>query len=265
MEEIEELWSVVDGFITESRLKSSPDVWLKMLELHFHVSLLTCRDQPAKLSLQRIIDRVGLDSTRVYTLRTEFVRATLDKKQIEEHLERIPEDCIDAKKIGLVGLKVGQKWQQYADALIAITDADPCDAETWAELGETYAVTGNYEEAVRCWQQVLVVQPFAYNAFARIGELQHLQAASLQGGIKGAKAQIGSSLTHFCRAVELCPTYLRGWAGVFVVASKLKQLSSDSGDLERLEAKARAKLQTLVKENKGFKGDVAAAAKLLNS
>lgn len=263
--ELEDLWIAVNNFVTESWLRSSPDVWLQILELHFHVSLLTCRDQSAKLSLQRIIDRVGLESRRVYALRTEFVRATLDKEKIETHLSRIPEDCIDAKKIGLVGLKVGQKWKAYTEALIAMADADPCDIETWAELAETYAQTGNYEDAVRCWQQVLVIQPFAYNAFSRIGELQHLQATSLQGGIKAAKTQIASALSHFCRAVELCPTYIRGWAGIFVVASKLKQLSPDGGDLEKLETKARTKLQQLAKDGSGFEGDAAAAEKLLRS
>lgn len=92
-----------------------------------------------------------------------------------------------------------------------------------------------YEKAIHAFQETLLASPYAYNVFARLGESYH--ALSLQQSNDGnlnynAKQKIVYSLTqalkNFLRSIELCPVYVRGWAGVQVVSSEaLKFISQD--------------------------------------
>lgn len=88
-----------------------------------------------------------------------------------------------------------------------------------------------YRKAIFSYQEVLLFAPQAYNIFARIGELYHAAALQEAGSLdsvsslnNGTKENVINSLKqglkNFLRSVELCPVYIRGWAGVQVVSTE---------------------------------------------
>lgn len=257
--DLEVLWNASESFIDKGRLQSLEIEWYALLEQHFFLSLLTCRDAVAKLMLKRIMEKIGVDSRRVYMLRTAYVRATQEPGDVEKHMKNLNEIEYDARKIGSVALKSAGKWREYVGVLVEYLEQNPLDAEAWAELAETYATLGDYSSAVHSLEQCLLLEPMAYNVFARIGELKKLQAAGLVSGSLGvAKELIQSSEAHFCRAVELNPLYLRGWAGLYVVTG-----ISTSPTAEKLNEKAHTMLGKLMNNGIGSPADVYAAKELL--
>lgn len=257
--QLEELWTVSNQFIETQRLTCLEIEWYPLLEHHFFLSLLTCRDAVAKLMLKRIMEKFGVESRRIHKLRMAFVRATQDSADVEKHMKNLGEIEYDAHKIFMVSLKSKGDFKGYIKALSAYLDQNPLDSEAWAELAESYAHVSNFDNAVNSYEQCLLLEPLAYNIFARVGELKKLQAAaSISSGITIAKQLISSSLDYLCRSVELNPVYLRGWCGVYVVSNV--SLECD----EALNVKARKMMETLIKGKIGIPGDLEAAQKILS-
>ena len=107
------------------------------------------------------------------------------------------------------------------DAIVALTnllDSSPTDAEAWAELGDLYSSQGAYDQAVYCLEEVLLVTPNAWNMHARLGEALYLSAGKIEGGGDQLKA-LSESMRRFCRSIELCDDYLRGYYGLKLVCN----------------------------------------------
>lgn len=47
--------------------------------------------------------------------------------------------------------------------LVALIDISPTDAEAWAELADLYLSQGMSEQAIYCLEEVLLIQPNAWN------------------------------------------------------------------------------------------------------
>lgn len=264
-EKLERLYRLSASFV-DSGYKGIPSTdYYTILEQHFYLSILTENDNAAKLTLQRIIDKFGPEPNRVSALRTVYAQITMTPEKFEEFLENNGKDDTSLKQ-RFVGLKTDGKWTEYTAKLVAHLDDCPTDGEAWSELGEAYAISGNFPEALKAYSQVLVLYPYAYNIFARIGELLHSQASTVKGGIETSIDQMAESIANFCRSVELCPTYIRGWAGLFVVTTKLVQWPkvSEKEVYLKLNVKAKAKLEVLAQTGNPLNPDVAAAKEILS-
>lgn len=258
--DLEQLWTLSNQFIENHRLICFEYEWFSLVEQHFYLSLLTCRDVQAKLMLKRIMDKFGTDSRRIYKLRTAYVQATQSEKDLETHIASLQEIEFDARKMGMTQLKTQKKWKEFIQNLVDYLQSNnPVDEEAWAELGEAYAECGDFESAVNSFEQVLILKPLAFNVFARIGELKKLQAAlKLSENFAAAKSLIDSSIDYFCRSVELNPLYLRGWCGL--LSTTAVAADQKSGELHE---KAKLVVQKLVKSEVGKESDVDAARALL--
>ena len=101
-------------------------------------------------------------------------------------------------------------------SLTNLLDSSPTDAEAWAELGDLYLTQGMYDQAVYCLEEVLLVTPNAWNMHARLGEVLYLAAGKTEGGADQLKV-LAESMRRFCRSIELCDDYLRGYYGLKLV------------------------------------------------
>lgn len=120
-------------------------------------------------------------------------------------------------------------------ALISLLDFSPTDGEAWSELSDMYFSQGLYAQAIFALEEVLVLQPNAWNVslilystylsfltlrlqiHARLGELLLMSAKSTQQN--DASRQLSEALKRFCRSIELCEDYLRGFYGIKLVSS----------------------------------------------
>ena len=253
--ELDRVWLASNGFVDSSRFVCTEIEWYALLEQHFFLSLLTCRDAIAKLMLKRLLEKFGVDSRRIYMLRTTFVLATMDAAAMESHISNITSQEFDALKLGMVPYQKDTKL--YLQKLTEYLDENPIDAETWSELAEVYYKLNQFEDAVQCLLQVLVIEPYAFYIFCRIGELKRLQAAVVGAESAEFNDIILESQKYFARAVELNPSYLRGWCGLFVVSKLI-----DSKQSKQVLEKSEKRVNELIRDGVGSAADLDAAKKV---
>ncbi|KJR84433.1 tetratricopeptide repeat domain protein [Sporothrix schenckii 1099-18] len=112
------------------------------------------------------------------------------------------------------------KAAEAVAGLTALLDFSPTDAEAWAELADVYLEQGLYAQSVYALEEVLLLSPNAWNIHARLGEIEYMAASTAAGGSDAATQKYAAeSLKRFCRSIELCDDYLRGFYGLKLVTS----------------------------------------------
>lgn len=119
------------------------------------------------------------------------------------------------------------RTSEAAAALTELLDSSPTDAEAWSELADLYLTQGLYEQAIYCLEEVLLVMPNAWNIHARLGEVLVLSASRAEAGeqVRG----LSEAMRRFCRSVELCDDYLRGYYGLQLVNFPFRVASTCEG------------------------------------
>ncbi|KAH7166233.1 hypothetical protein EDB81DRAFT_280142 [Dactylonectria macrodidyma] len=254
--------------------------------------LRTGDDESAHQCLDRLVLRFGSQNERLMALmglvkeaeagtHNELLEVLKGYEDIlEENQANIP---IAKRRVAL--LRSMGKTPEAITSLIWLLEFSPTDAEAWAELADLYLSQGLYSQAIHALEEVLVVTPNAWNIHARLGEVS-LMAANVSTEPFPQK-HLAESLKRFCRSIELCEDYLRGYYGLKKVTDKLlsepsklkKQTEGDGFSLpqqatiEKLNQAATTKLAEIVRRYgaqeplwQGYNGDEIAAAKaLLNS
>lgn len=129
-------------------------------------------------------------------------------------------------------LKTLKRIPEAITALNQFLDSSPTDAEAWAELAELFISQGMYLQGIFAVEEVLLITPNAWNVsfvpiwclwpvlilaqiHARLGEILYMAASTNESGSEKYLAQ---SMRRFCRSVELCDDYLRGYYGLTLVS-----------------------------------------------
>jgi len=142
--------------------------------------------------------------------------------------------------------------QDATVALVKLLEVSPADPEAWAELSDLYLSTGLYQQAIFSLEEVLLITPNAWNIHARMGELWYLSVKAK--GFDSTEAHVGlaQSVKWFCRSIELCDDYLRGFYGLkmatdaLLALPKQDKVEKDASTISRLNTVATAKLASLV-------------------
>ncbi|KAI3323098.1 tetratricopeptide [Xylariaceae sp. AK1471] len=252
--------------------------------------LRTGDDESAHQCLGRLVNRFGDDNERIMALKgllkeaTATDNATLDVilQEYEEILQANPPNLPIAKRRAALLRSMGRN-PEAVNALTSLLDMSPTDAEAWAELADLYLAQGLYSQAIFAQEEVLVLQPNAWNMHARLGEILLMAAKTSE-----ASRRLTEALKRFCRSIELCDSYLRGYYGLKMTVQQLlsepslkasKQTEPEewsvpaSSTLEDLDEVATEKLAEIVRRNsageKGWQGydqtEIAAARELLKS
>jgi tetratricopeptide (TPR) repeat protein len=188
----------------------------------FLACLRTGDNVSADLALEELTLRFGPENERVAALRGLWAEATATS-QVEldsimtDYEEVLKEDptafSIRKRRVALL-----RSTGKTADAITALTnllDTTPTDAEAWAELTDLYLTQGLYEQAIFSMEEVLLLAPNAWNSQARMGEITYRYAQTQQGAEQ--MKTLAESMRRFCRSIELCDDYLRGYYGLRLV------------------------------------------------
>ncbi|KAJ2986183.1 hypothetical protein NUW58_g5146 [Xylaria curta] len=252
--------------------------------------LRTGDDKSAQRSLDRLVNRFGDDNERVMALAGLVKEATaaddsaldLVLQEYEKILQENPSNLPITKRRAAL-LRAMNRTSEAVNALNSLLDMSPTDAEAWAELADLYLAQGLYSQAIFAQEEVLILQPNAWNIHARLGEIL-LMAAKTSDAAK----RLTEALKRFCRSIELCDNYLRGYYGLKLTTSQLlsesflkasKQTDSEEwpvptvDTLRKLDETATEKLAEIVRRNsagekdwQGYgKAEIAAARELLES
>ncbi|CAG9999914.1 unnamed protein product [Clonostachys byssicola] len=249
--------------------------------------LRTKNDQSAHECLDRLVLRFGEKNEWIMALQGLVKEAEAESRDqlqavlgeydsiLKENSSNIP---IAKRKVALLR-SMGSIPEAIA-SLTALLDFTPTDAEGWAELSDLYLTQGLYSQAIFSLEEVLVLVPNAWNVHARLGEIL-LMAANSE--TDSSNRHLAEALKRFCRSIELCDDYLRGYYGLKKVtdqvlsqAGKSKKQDADEPKLpdqkqvEKLNQVATAKLGEIVRRYnakeklwQGYDADEIAAAKTL--
>lgn len=190
----------------------------------FLACLRTGDDESAGLCLDQLTARFSKQNERVQALQGLYKEATATNdeelaeilEQYEALLEETPTNFpIRKRRIAL--LRSMGKTGAAITALTELLDVSPIDAEAWAELGDLYLTQGMYAQAIYSLEGVLLVTSNAWNIHARLGEALTLAASAVQDQGEQLK-MLSEAMRRFCRSVELCDNYLRGYYGLKLVS-----------------------------------------------
>jgi tetratricopeptide (TPR) repeat protein len=264
---ISQLYKLSSRFLESNLRTLDGSVLCNLLEQHVQLCLIVGDDNAAKLALERLVDKFGQDSSRVALLRAKHLETTESVTAAQKYLERRPEsDLVAKKRLAFLKLKQTNDYKTYIEELLKYLDVMPVDSEAWSELAEAYFKTGNYSEAVHSLEEVILQVPQAYNAFARIGEIQHAHATK-SNNMGEQLTLLQESCAHFLRAAELSPRYVRAWTGVVIVSGKVqafpKLATDDAATYSKLESIARSKLRGIVDSQSATPENLAAARAIL--
>ncbi|KAI9889819.1 MAG: hypothetical protein M1814_004921 [Vezdaea aestivalis] len=248
----------------------SPESWTSLENL-----LLSCLrtrdDASAKQCLERLTERFGGENERVLALRGLYAEAVAETdadlravlkgydKTLEADASNIP---IAKRRVAL--LRSMGKYTEAITALSALADVSPTDAEIWTELSDLYCSQAMFAQAVFSLEEALLIVPNAWNLHARLAEMLYVSATGQNVSADTSVKTLLTSVKRFCRSVELCEDYPRGYYGLKMATSRLvngpyKQPRVDEDEeepasletLQRLNKLATDKLRNVVKQSAG--------------
>ena len=189
----------------------------------FLACLRTGDNDSAHIYMNELSKRFGNTSDRVKALQGLFLEATAKTQQeldaVMLHYEGLLKDDPTIFSIRKRRAALLRSTGNTAEAITALTnllDTSPIDAESWAELADLYLTQGLYDQAVFCLEEVLLIVPNTWNIHAKLGEVLYLAASRMDAGEEQLKS-LSDSMRRFCRSIELCDDYLRGYYGLKLV------------------------------------------------
>ncbi|KAK3715716.1 Inositol phosphatase SIW14 [Vermiconidia calcicola] len=210
----------------------SQEKW-QVYENLFLACLRTGDNDTAHACLEELTARFGKANDRVVALTGLYREATAqDDQELAEVMKNYEDILKDDPTIFSIRKRRAALMRSVGHASEAITaltnllDQSPTDAEAWAELGDLYSEQGSYDQAIYCLEEVVVVTPNAWNMHARLGEVIFLSAGRTEGGDQ-LKA-LSESMRRFCRSIELCDDYLRGYYGLKLATDRLLEVLSNT-------------------------------------
>lgn len=196
-------------------------------------------------------------------------------KDYEAMLKQDPTN-MPVRKRHITLLRSMGKTSEATTRLVELLDVSPTDAEAWAELADVYFSQGLYAQAIYSLEEVLLIIPNAWNIHARLGEVIYISATSSESPDQRSQIKsLSESLRRFCRSIELCNDYLRGYYGLKNVSKKLLEVLPKAGKnavaasdddlpppelvtVEKLNERATSKLAEIVRrasaKEKGWEG-----------
>ncbi|KAL2866798.1 uncharacterized protein BJX67DRAFT_381722 [Aspergillus lucknowensis] len=227
------------------------------LEKLFFSCIQSADDESALLCLEHLTNRFGSSNEKVMALRGLYDEATAENQARLERCLNNYDDILSRNPVNLPILKrrasVLRSLSRPSDAIscvVQLLDAVPTDVEAWCELAELYHSQGMSPQAIFSLEEALLIVPHAWTVHARLGEISYIFARSLEG--EAMSRSLSLSIRHFCRSVELCDDYLRGFYGLALattpsLVTRIPETSRDGlkkkETIERLHSTALRKLQ----------------------
>ncbi|KAL8759777.1 MAG: hypothetical protein Q9199_000501 [Rusavskia elegans] len=209
----------------------STELWSTYENL-LYSCLRTGDDKAAHLCLEKLGGRFGTNDERVMGLRGLYQEAMAEDpsallQMLREYDEILTENptFTPVRKRRIALLQSLSRESDAMNALIELLDTSPTDIESWAELCELYVSQGLYQQAEFCLEEILLSTPNAWNVQARLGEILYTSASATQDQL----GSLAESVRRFCRSIELCNGYVRGYYGLKLASDKLTGILSNSG------------------------------------
>ncbi|KAE9971337.1 hypothetical protein BLS_004473 [Venturia inaequalis] len=209
----------------------TPDKWTQYENLYVSC-LRTGDDTSARIILDKLVERFGESNERVMAYQGMWAEAKAESpaeimevlKEYNDKLEEDPTNTQVAKRRIALLRSIG-KTAEATQLLVEFLQVSPTDAESWAELADLYFAQNAFEQAIFCLEEVLLILPNAWNIHARLAELIYISTISNPSVNDGDLLRgLSESMRRYCRSIELCNNFLRGFYGLKLTTTKLLEV-----------------------------------------
>ncbi|KAI4230104.1 MAG: hypothetical protein L6R36_000361 [Xanthoria steineri] len=209
----------------------STELWSTYENL-LYSCLRTGDDKAAHSCLEKLGGRFGTNDERIMGLRGLYQEAMAEDqaallRMLREYDQILAENptVTPVRKRRITLLRSLSRESDAINGLIDLLEASPTDIESWAELCELYVSQGLYQQAEFCLEEILLSTPNAWNVHARLGEILYTSASTTPDQL----GTLAESVRRFCRSIELCNGYVRGYYGLKLASDRLLGTLSNSG------------------------------------
>ncbi|AMD22994.1 HHR225Cp [Eremothecium sinecaudum] len=229
-DETVQLHKELDNYLKLGDPKLSEVDFMSLCEMLFYLKVLVNDDIEAEVVYRRISDRLGENSPKMHVMKATLLQITEGDLKAVTYLKRLRDEVLEfdtdsadylfiEKKI-LAIERATLSQEVYIGKMLSLLEKFPLDGELWWALASEYSSIGQFDKAAYCLEEVIVIAPFAYNVFAKLGEVLYYSATC---GKKLNKVVLQEALDNCLRAVELSETCLKAWSFIAVISDKLKK------------------------------------------
>lgn len=196
----------------------------QLLELFFHLSVYSGHDSDAYETLQKIKDTLGIDSAKIKFLQVILMQCDDgDNKRALEQLGQLIEarfeyntDMVSYVTLAKKLVSMQPDMQTRCTEALKVLEKFPMDPELWWFMHLQYCQVRQWEQAIFCLQEVILIVPLNYVAHSKLSELFYYKYVETE-----KLDWLHKSLEHSLRAVELSETYLQPWCFIYKIAKIL--------------------------------------------
>ncbi|CAL9729763.1 ER membrane protein complex subunit 2 [Monosporozyma unispora] len=234
---------------------------MALMEMLFYLAIFCGEDVEAEVVYNQVRDKLGGESCKLQVMKATLLQFNESVEVAIKYLEGILREEYEfntdmasytalSKKLLSLRMYYGKgkdnttSWIQEINTLL---EKCPLDPELWWFLAQLYKANKQYEYAIHSLQEVLLIMPFNYIAFAQLSELYVYH--SLNATHKDKVAILQLALGNALRSVELSETYLKGWTLVKIICEKL---DDDKSTLIGLANKKLIQIEQTSNENDKF-------------
>ena len=146
----------------------------------------------------------------------------------------------EAKKLELAFKKTKLNSKEYVEALNAYLEENWDDADAWLELADTYEKKLNFDKAIYCYEEMLLLDPKEFCLYQKLAEL-HFTMGKLDN-LKVAKK-------YLCLLLNINNMALRSLWALYHTCKALLKLEKGNHDNEKIIAIVEKKLGECYKRN----------------
>lgn len=231
-----QLFSETKRYLARGDGQLTQEQHLALLEMLFYLAMFCGEDIEAQVVYNQIGDRLGDQSCKLQVMKATLLQFNESPEAAIKYLDGLIREeyefstdvasyCLLCKKLLSLRMYYSQKkldQAQWIQEINGLLERCPLDPELWWFLAQLYSDNKQYEYAIHCLQEVLLIMPFNYVAFAKLSEV-YMYQSSLTGKNHSEKLQfLKLALDNALRSVELSETFLKGWTLVKLISEKLK-------------------------------------------
>lgn len=220
---------------------------LDLYEMFVILLLMTCHDYQAQQTLAKIKDYLKYSASflqRYKLLQSLFHEAKGDRQTAVDVLGSNQDEDRLMRRLTTFARTDGP--EAYVAELTKFLNLLPSDSMVWTELGHAYHQQGHYTAAVFAFQEVLMLDPYAYSIYHQVALnyyhdflvswTQH--SSDSQGRVLELLEKLENATNNYLRCLELCPVYAKAWLGVYkcVTHEFGAQLTPALKDLKKAQA-----------------------------
>ena len=235
--EISQTYNELKYYLDLSDPQLSEEESTALSEMLFYLSIYMSKDIEAEVIYKSLCDRLGENSPRLHVMKATLIQINEDDIAATKYLQNLIDKEYEfdsdptsylllAKKILAIKAELQELGKLDNESgllsqIIDLVERFPLDPELWWYLGTRYCHAGQYDRAIYCFEEVLLIMPFNYVGFAQLAEVMYYKAESVRSDNTQREVALKAALNNALRSVELSETCLRGWTLIAVISKRL--------------------------------------------